>query len=336
MKRPMILIQLILMILAPCIRQSLRAEVTVKVKDLTFIDGLKENQVYGYGLVVGLQGTGDTKKSPITKSSLQNLLKNLGMEGDDVASANTAAVLVTATLPAFVRVGDRIDVEVSSIGDAKSLEGGILIQSPLRGGDGVVYAVAQGPLSVAKPRGERRMVRTVAQIAAGAVVERAIEPEIMSEGNIYLVLKDWDYAVADRIIKAIAAKYPESKPEMANGGRVRIGVVGEVPLSEFISSIENIEIEPSNKARVVVNERDGTIVTGGAVKISSAMVSRDGLTVEIKETGKKAHAAEVSDAATVKELVDALNAIGATTADIIAILKALEVSGALHAELIVR
>lgn len=320
------------------------AEVSVKVKDISFIDGLKENQVFGYGLVVGLQGTGDTRKSPLTKSSLKNLLKNLGMEGDDITSANTAAVLVTGKLPAFVRVGDRIDVTVSSIGDAKSLEGGILIQAPLRGGDGAIYAVAQGTLAVPRVKNERRTVRTVAQIDGGAVVEREILPEIVfhdkddKEGldKIFIVLREWDYTVGNSIIKAVASKYPESKPVMASGGRIQVSLVKNISIPEFISTIENIEVTPAYRARVVVNERDGTIVTGGDVKISAAMVSREGLTVEVKETGKKVSASELKDSASVKELVDTLNATGATTADIISILKALEASGALHAELIVR
>jgi flagellar P-ring protein FlgI len=312
------------------------SEVSVKVKDISFIDGLKENQVYGYGLVVGLQGTGDTRKTPITRSSLKNLLKNLGMEGEDANFPNTAAVLITAKLPAFVRVGDRIDVTVSSIGDAKSLEGGILVQSPLRGADNAIYAVAQGALSTARASGNRRQVRTVAQISGGALVEREVGTEIVFDNNIFVVLKEWDYTLANTIIKAVANKYPAAKPEMTKGGKIRIGVITGTSLPEFISAIENIEVTPKYRAKVVVNERDGTIVTGGEVKVSEAMVSKEGLTVEIKETANKASALHVKDAATVKDLVDSLNAIGATTSDIISILKALEASGALHAEFIVR
>ncbi|MBN2078486.1 MAG: flagellar basal body P-ring protein FlgI [Spirochaetes bacterium] len=326
---------------------GLRAQVSVKLKDISFIDGLKENQLYGYGLVVGLQGSGDTRRSPMTKSSLQNLLKTLGMEGDDIAAVNTAAVLITARLPAFASVGDRIDVTVSSIGDAKSLEGGILVQSPLRGADGQIYAVAQGPLAVPKSAGiRRRGVTTVSAVAGGALVERAVEPEVVTivkeneNENVrflYLVLKDWDYTVADAIIKAVAALYPASEPSIdRGGGKIRIRLVENVSLPEFISTIENIEVAPSDRAKVVVNERDGTVVTGGGVRVSAAMVSREGLTVEIRGTGGKGAAAEIRDVATVKDLVDALNVTGATTADIIAILKALETSGALHAELIVR
>ena len=315
---------------------SARGEVSVRIKDISFIDGLKENQINGYGLVVGLQGTGDTRKSPITRSSLKNLLKNMGMEGDDVVPVNSAAVLVTAKLPPYARVGDRIDVTVSSIGDAKSLEGGMLAQSPLRGADGQIYAVAEGPLSVSRLRGSQRSVRTVALVTGGAMVERDISPEIVFEDSIYIVLKEWDYSLANSIIKAVAAKYPESKPDMSPGGKIRIHLMKDIGIPEFISSIENIEVAPAFKARVVVNERDGTVVTGGSVRISEAMVSREGLTVEIKDTAKKAAAAHIKDATTVKDLVESLNAIGATTADIISILKALETSGALHAELIVR
>jgi len=235
-------------------------------------------------------------------------------------------------------------VTVSSIGDAKSLEGGILIQSPLRGGDGAIYAVAQGTLSVPRIKNERRAVRTVAQIDGGAVVEREIYPEIVyrdkdnkeDQDKIFIVLREWDYTVGNSIIKAVANKYPESKPVMASGGRIQVSLLKDISIPEFISTIENIEIAPAYRARVVVNERDGTIVTGGEVKVSAAMVSREGLTVEIKETGKKVAASELKDTASVKELVDSLNATGATTSDIISILKALEASGALHVELIVR
>jgi flagellar P-ring protein precursor FlgI len=319
------------------------AEVSVKIKDISFIDGLKENQVYGYGLVVGLPGTGDSRKTPLTKASLKNLLKNLGMEGDDVTSANTAAVLVTAKLPPFVRVGDRIDVTVSSIGDASSIEGGILVQSPLRGADNIIYAVAQGSLSVPRIKNERRAIRTMAHVPGGAVVEREIRPEIVFRDKddenrfyIFIVLEKWDYTMANSVIKAVASKYPESKPVMVNSGKIQLTLMKDVSLPEFISSIENIEITPAYRAKVVVNERDGTIVTGGEVKISAAMVSREGLTVEIRETGKKISASALSETATVKDLVDSMNATGATTVDIISILKALDASGALHAELIVR
>lgn len=311
------------------------AEITVKLRDISYIDGIKENQVFGYGLVVGLQGTGDTRKAPINLASLQNVLKSLGLDGNDMISRNSAAVLITAQLPPFVRVGDRIDVTVSSIGDAKSIEGGILIQSPLKGADDAVYVVAQGSLSVSKNKAGGKSVKTVAYITGGGMVEKDIAPVVVNDNSIFIVLKAWDYTVANNIIKAVTKKYPDSKPE-AKDGRIKIGVKSDIPLSEFISTIEVMEIPASYKARVVINERDGTIVTGGDVKISESMVSREGLMVEIQNSDKKAAVTHFKNSSTVKDLVDALNSIGAATSDIISILKALDEAGSLHAELIIK
>lgn len=313
---------------------GLRSEVSVKLKDISFISGLKYNQLYGYGLVVGLQGTGDSRSS-VTRSSLNNLLKNLGIEGNDLVSKNTAAVLLTAQLPPFVSVGDRIDITVSSIGDAKSLEGGILVQSPLKGADNVIYAVVQGALALQVPRGRRKGVKTVAVISCGGVIEREIIPSIVNENNIFIVLKNWDYTLADSVIKAIKAKFPGSKPQLVEG-KIRLSIQKETNIPEFISTVQNIEITPALKARIVINERTGTIAAGGSVRISEAMVSREGITVEISGSGKKGSASLVKDVSSVKDLVDMLNSIGASTSDIIAILKALQDAGALYAELIIK
>ena len=326
---------IILIILIILISLSLFGEVAVKIGDVSFIDGLKRNQVVGYGLVVGLQGTGDSK-SDLTNSSLKNLLKNLGMEGDQVQSKNCAAVILTAQLPPFVRVGDRIDITISSIGDAKSLEGGILIQSPLRGADNKTYVVGQGSLSLGQPR-SGRAIKTVATISNGGIVERELAPVIISKNNsIYLVLKNWDYAVANNIIKAISGKYPGASPKLSKNARIEITIVKDVNLAEFISSIQNIQITTNVAAKIIVNEKDGTIVTGGNVTISESLISRDGLTVEIEGTSNRGAATILKESASVKELVDSLNAIGASTTDIIAILKGLKEAGALHADLIIK
>ncbi|MBN1532740.1 MAG: flagellar basal body P-ring protein FlgI [Spirochaetes bacterium] len=312
-------------------------EVTVKVRDISFIDGLRENQVFGFGLVVGLQGSGDSRRSPMTQTILKNLLKNLGMEGDDVASKNCAAVLVTAKLPPFARSGDRVTVYVSSIGDAKSLEGGTLVQSSLKGGDNNTYVVAQGPLSVQKTKGTTKEVRTGAVITNGGIVEREISNDIVSKDNrISLVLKNWDYSVANDLVKAIQEKYPKSDPQVTREGKISLALIEKVSLQEYISEIEKIEITPSSKAKVVISEADGTIVTGGEVKISEALVSREGMTVEIGKSGKKVSAAHLKESGSVSDLVEAMNAVGATTKDMISILKALKDAGALHADLIVR
>ncbi|MDY6934310.1 MAG: flagellar basal body P-ring protein FlgI [Spirochaetota bacterium] len=312
------------------------SEISVKIRDIAFIDGLRANQVFGFGLVVGLQGTGDSK-STLIRSSLKNILNNLGLEeGENFTSKNVAAVLITAKLPPFIRVGDRIDITVSSIGDAKSLEGGILIQSPLKGADDIIYVVAQGALSIIDAKKRGKGIRTVAQIINGGVVEREIEPEIITDNSISLVLKEWDFTVADRIIKSVSKKYPESKPATTKGGRIRINLPRDVNIVELVSTVENIEITPIARARVVVNEKDGTIVMGEDVKISEVVVSKDGLTVNVEGENSKGNSALLKESSTVKDLMDSLNYIGVNTSEIISILKALKDAGALHADLIIR
>jgi len=314
----------------------LSAGVTVKLRDITFIEGFKENQVFGFGLVVGLQGTGDTK-SMLTRSSMQNLLRNLGLEyGDEYDSKNVASVMITAKLPPYARVGDRLDVTISSIGDAKSLEGGILLQSPLRGADEKIYVVAQGSLSVGSAEAKRKAVKTVASITNGGIVERGIAPDFIVDNSFRLVVMNWDFAVADQIIKALTEKFPGSKPSLVKDGTIRIVIPEGKDISEFIAAVENIEITPSYTARVIINEKDGTIVMGGEVKISEALVSKEGITVRVEKGDKTSTVAHLKEASTVKDLIDTLHFIGASTRDIIAILKSLKDAGALHAELIIK
>ncbi|MCX8123284.1 MAG: flagellar basal body P-ring protein FlgI [Spirochaetes bacterium] len=310
---------------------SLEAEVPVKIKDLVTIDGLKENQVYGYGLVIGLQGTGDSKVK-LTQSSLSNVLKNLGLNDENINSKNIAAVLVTATLPPYVRVGDRIDVTVSSIGDAKSLENGVLLQSALKGADDITYVVAQGVVSIA---GDKRKGGTIGRIVSGGIVEKEILPEIVKDGKIRFSLLNFDFSVAREIKTAIEKKYPDSQP-LIDKGFIQCTIPQNVSATDFIAEVENIEIVPVYSARVVINERNGTIVMGGDIRVSQAVISKQGITITIEETRKKGSMYLLKDAATVKDLVDSLNYIGMSTQDIIAILKAMKQAGCLHAELIVQ
>ncbi|MCL1864618.1 MAG: flagellar basal body P-ring protein FlgI [Spirochaetes bacterium] len=319
---------------------SLMGEVSVKVKNICFIDGYKTNQVYGYGLVVGLQGTGDSKSS-LTRNSLKNLLSSMGLQDTEPVTKNTAAVIISATVPPNLRIGEKIDVYVSSVGDAKSLAGGVLVQSSLKGGDGIVYAAAQGKISLPAGENTRTSVKTSGIIVSGGVVEKDIKPEFIfktadDRNFLYLVLTKWDYATADKLIKALKEKLNNSEISLGENGKISITIDDSIPLTEFISNIEDIEIVPEVRATVVVNEKDGTIVTGGNVTISEAMVSRKGMTIQIDNSNKKLSAAFLKDSATVKDLVDSLNAVGANTEDIIAILKALKDSGALHADLIVK
>ena len=319
---------------------QLNAEIPVKVKNISFIDGYKPNQAYGYGLVVGLQGTGDSK-SVLTKNSLKNLFASMGLQESNPVTKNTAAVIISATLPPNLRIGEKIDVTVSSVGDAKSLSGGILVQSPLKGGDGLIYLVAQGKISFPAGENTRSSVKTAGIITGGGVVEKEIKPDFVfktadNKDFIYLVLNKWDYTTADKLIKALKSKLKSSDINIAENGRISITIDTAVPLSEFISNIENIEVVPETRATVVINEKDGTIVTGGNVAISEAMVSRRGMMVQIEKSDKKLSASIIKDASTVKDLVESLNAVGANTDDIISILKALKDSGALHADLVIK
>lgn len=316
------------------------AEIPVKIKNLSFIDGYKPNQVYGYGLVVGLAGTGDSK-SNLTKSSLKNMLNSIGIQETNPSTKNTAAVMISATIPPHLRLGEKIDVYVSSVGDAKSLNGGILIQSPLKGADGNIYVVAQGKLSFPSGEDRRSSVKTSGLIVSGGIVEKEIKPEFIiktadDKESLNLVLNRWDYSTADRIMKTLKKKLKNSEVSLSENGKILVTIDKDIPLSEFISNIENVEIVPESNAVIVINERDGTIVTGGNVSISEAMISKKGMMIQVENSDKKVNAAYIKDAATVKDLVDSLNAVGATTEDIISILKALKDSGALHAELIVR
>ena len=261
------------------------AEPAVLIKNITYISGYKKNQIYGFGLVTGLPNTGDSK-SKLASASVKNLLNSLGIQEQNPVTKNIAAVLLTADLPPHLRIGDRVDVSVSSIGDAKSIEGGILIQSPLRGADDNIYVVAQGKLPESHVNNRNR-IRTVSIISNGGIVEKEIRPEyiFIDDNNveyISLVLKNWDYSTADKIIKAIKGLYKDIDAAVINGGRIKIPLKQDVPLSEFIAKIENLEIVPDYRAVVIVNERDGTVVTGGNVVLSEALVSRRGMTVEIE------------------------------------------------------
>ena len=315
----------------------LLAESTVKVRDFCFIDGLKENQLIGYGIVAGLQGSGDSKLA-LTNASMKNLLKNMGISDPDIfKSKNAAAVLVTAKLPSIVRVGDRIDVTVASIGDAKSLDGGVLLQSALKGADDVIYAVAQGNLTLKEnSKNKMKSVKTSGFVSQGALVEKNVETEFIQNNSFTLVLNELDFSVADELSKMVEEEYPDAKPLVSQSGRITFNFPADISQSEFISKIMEMEVTPKYKAKVVINEKDGTIVMGSDVKISESVVSKDGMTVKIDGQTEKTAAALIKESSTVKDLVDALNYVNASGADLVAIIKALKDAGALHAELVIK
>jgi flagellar P-ring protein FlgI len=345
---------------------------TARIKDLVDVDGVRGNDLVGYGLVVGLNGTGDgLRNSPFTEEALANLLERLGINvsGEQFRPRNVAAVLVTATLPPFARAGSRINVTVSAIGDAKSLLGGTLIMTPLNAADGQIYAVAQGSLLaggiVAQGEAETvtQGVPTAGTIPGGARVEREIDFDFSTMQNLRLALRDPDFTTAARIAAAINQQLGRPIARMQDSGTVQIDLaVGGVPPAELIARLENITVTPDQPARVVVDQRSGTIVLGNDVRISRIAIAQGNLTLRVTETPVavqpnpfsrtgdtvvvprteaeiEAEAgtelAVVEAAVTLAELVEGLNALGVGPRDMIDILKAIKVAGALHAEFIV-
>lgn len=341
--------------------------VPVRIKDLAKVQGVRSNQLVGYGLVVGLNGTGDSTKSTETLQSVVNIMKNFGISisQNSLKPKNVAAVIVTATLPPFVREGDTIDITVSSMGDAKSIQGGTLIQTPLQAGDGVVYAVAQGAVSTGgftagnRNSGAQKNFPTVGISPNGAIVERSVEDDLGNMSTLSLSLAKADFTTASRIAEAVNARYG-GIARAANPGRIDITVPPYYRnnVVSFVATLEELAISPDMAAKVVINERTGTIVMGGDISVGDVAITQGGLTVKISSeeeviqpppfsygrTGRvRNEETEVEEAtaqsivlpstADVEDIVGALNAVGATPRDIISILQAMKASGALHAEL---
>ena len=321
----------------------------------------------GYGLVLGLPGTGDSDKITQTINATISMLRNFGITVDNSnwKAKNVAAVIVTATLPPFAREGDVIDITVSAMGDAKSIQGGTLIQTPLLAADGEVYAVAQGPVStggfVAGNGGNstQRNFPTVGTTPNGAIIERTVEDDIGTRGQLSLSLSNADFTTAARVANAINNLYPGAAMA-ANAGRVDIMIPGYYRMNvvEFIASIEELEVLPDNIAKIVVNERTGTIVMGGNVTVDECAITQGGLSIRVTRdtevsqpdpfsygttivtSNGDAQAEEqlsssivMSPTANINDIVGALNAVGATPRDCISILQAMKAAGAIHATL---
>lgn len=354
------------------------ASAAVRLRDLVRVAGARETMILGYGLVVGLSGTGDSPQSLATDQTMSNLLRGFGVQVPPgaVNSRNVAVVLVTATLPALVRTGDHLDVNVSSAGDANSLSGGTLLLTQLIGADRIAYAVAQGPLSVGGFRyaeagsvAEKNNV-TSGLIPGGAIIERTITPvPLLADGTLDLVLNEPDYMTAERIAEAIDQADPAAAATTVNAGRVRLhpGNIDAAALVRLMASIDELSVEPSIQARVVVNERTGTIVSGGDVWISPVTVAQGDIQVAITERSYvsqpdnvylgvgagagiatvvvpqadiAAHESKVRTlslrGATIAQLIGGLQSIHASSRDVIAILQGIKRAGALHAELIIQ
>jgi flagellar P-ring protein precursor FlgI len=345
----------------------------VRIKDLVEFDGVRGNDLVGYGLVVGLNGTGDgIRNAPFTEEIMSNILERLGVNvtGEQFRPKNVAAVFVTAELPPFSRAGSTIDVTVSAIGDAKSLLGGTLVMTPLNAADGQIYAVAQGTVIAggAEAGGDAaRVVQgvpTSGVIPAGARVEREVSFEFASLEQIRLALRTPDFTTAGRIEAAINAAYGRRVAVMLDAGTVRfdIGATGEGSPAHALGRIENLPVEPERKARVVVDQRSGTIVMGEDVRISRVAVSQGNLTLRIEEEPlviqpnpfasgdtvvvPRTRAdldeepgiglAEIRGGTSLSEVIAGLNALGVSPRDMIDILKSIKAAGALHAEFVVR
>jgi flagellar P-ring protein precursor FlgI len=341
-----------------------------RLKELVSVEGVRDNQLVGYGLVVGLNGTGDRRQTLFSAQSLASLLQQMGVSvpGTAIRVNNTAAVMVTATLPPFAQAGSRIDVTAAAIGDATNLQGGLLVLTSLKAIDGSIYAVAQGPVVtsgfVAGRSGNSQTLNhpTVGRLPSGAIVERP-SPVVSLDKNINLQLNKPDFTTAARIAEAVNKRFAVegSAPAQArNSGRIEIPIPEKFKgrSAEFISEIESLVVDADRVARVVVNERTGTIALGSNIVIGPVAIMQGSLTVEIQTNLEVSQPAPLSQGttttvprvgvdvkeeqarnivlkqgATVEELVKAMSAIGATSRDVIAILQALKAAGALDAEL---
>ncbi len=313
-----------------------------KVKDITSIVGVRENQLIGYGLVVGLQGSGDGTTSKFTARSLANMLQNSNINIDqaDIKSKNIAAVMVTAQLPAFGRQGDKIDVMVSSIGDAKSLEGGTLLLTPLKGVDGSIYAVSQGSISVGgfnSGGGVGQQNHTTAgRVIGGASIEKEIAYDLYSKEYATLSLKESSFENAVRIQDTVNAYY-ETKVAIAIDPRtIKLKKPQEISMIEFLASVEDISVETDKVQRVVVQERTGTVISGVDIEVKPINVTHGNFSIAIDENFLAQEAPEGSAPAkviTIAKVTQALQRLGASPKDIISILSAIKQAGAMDAEL---
>ncbi|WP_417673057.1 flagellar basal body P-ring protein FlgI [Pseudodonghicola sp.] len=359
----------VVMALAAAVLLASAAQAGVRIKDIASFEGVRENHLIGYGLVVGLHGSGDKMtNSPFTRESVKGMLERLGvgnLDGDLLKTKNTAAVMVTAKLPPFARRGAPIDVVVSSLGDATSLRGGTLLVTPLSGADGEVYAVAQGPVAVSGFMAQGNAasvvegVPTIARIDNGAIVEREVNFELRQLDSFRISLRVPDFTTAARIEDAINMTLGGGTARALDSATVEVRVPGKGDVTETIAAIENLTVQPDSVARVVVDEKSGTIVIGANVRIGQVAISQGGLTVRVRERYNVSQPNPISIGGTtvivpesnvdvqeresrftilqgdvsLQDLVDGLNAIGVGARQTISILEAIKATGALHADL---
>lgn len=348
---------------------------TIRVKDLGKMQGWRENALIGYGIVTGLAGTGDSSANRATRQTLSNVLSqfNLTIPAEQIQSRNVAVVMVTASLPAFAREGDTLDITVTSSGDARSLLGGSLLLTPLKGPNGKIHALAQGPLSIggyrygANGNLQQKNHPTVGSVPGGAVVELAVASEVFDEQrHLRFLLAEPDYTTASRIATAINRQFGSELAEARDAGGIdiRAPAGNGAQLVNFLTRIENVQVEPDRRARVVINERTGTVVSGGDVRIARVVISHGDLKISVSSqtiasqpqfvsrTGAGVRTALVTNSdvdveeqgaayvapehTTVADLVQALARMKTNTRDMISIIRAIKAAGALHAELVIQ
>lgn len=342
----------------------------VRLKTIAQIKGVRENQLIGYGLVVGLQRTGDTQRVVSTLQSITNMLSQFGIviSPAQIRTQNVAAVMVTAQLPPLLKSGDKIDVTVSAIGDARSLQGGTVLMTPLQGPDGQVYAVAQGPLAVggfSDNTGEFPLIQvnqtTVGRVPNGALVEKEVPSTFVDNNSISVLLDHPDFGQASLMAQALNQQFGEPVAKAVDGGQIDVKIPYNYQdnVVDFVAAVEDTQVQtdaPSN--RVVVNERTGTVVLGQDVRIDAVAIAHGNLRLVIKkttqitrdavfghdelthnttisssDTGKQGNLVVLPEGVTLMDVVTAINAVGATPRDLISILQAVKEAGALHAEL---
>lgn len=348
------------------------AEAQVRIRDVVDVQGVRQNDLVGYGLVVGLNGTGDSvRNSPYTEDSLSHILERLGInvQGEEIKPTNVAAVLVTATLPPFARNGSTIDVSVASIGDAESLEGGTLVLTPLKGADNNVYAVAQGAIVVsgldvqAQGARTRQGIPTTGAIPSGARVEREINFDFNGRDEMVLALRDPNFTTAARIEDTINRALGTGVATVRDPGTIDLNLrsLSGSP-SRILADIENLPVKVATRARIVIDEQSGTIVLGEDVTISKVAIAQGNIAItiretpvvsqpnpfaegetitlprseiEIEETGNQ-NIALLESNATLSELIAGLNALGVSPQEMVDIIRSMSAAGAIHADLVIR
>jgi len=360
-----------MLLFLPLLFGAVESASATRIKDIASFDGVRDNQLIGYGLVVGLNGSGDSDQTKFPVQSLVNMLERMGVtvSRSDIKVKNVAAVMVTATLPPFAKQGASLDVLVSSMGDSNSLSGGTLLLAPLKGADGQIYAVAQGAISTnafsygGQAASTQKNHPTAGRIPGGALVEREIPNVLAGRSTLKLNLRQPDFTTATRITKVINDKFKTAPASNSDPGSVLLTIPPEYQgrTVAFVADLERLEVSPDNSAKVVLNERTGTIVMGERVRLATVAVSHGNLTLDIKETpevsqptpfsstGKTEVAprtsitvhegggglAVVDAGASIGDVVRALNALGVTPRDLIGIMQAIKAAGALNAELLI-